>query len=621
MTEQTDPTEAIQAEPAPVAPPAVEPAPIDRATAYTAEPATDTAAAGAGAVAPTRAAAGATRARWLIAAVVVVAALAVVAGAAILLGSRQTPEALSYVPADMMVVTELRMDLPGDQLQKVGNLLAHFPGFKDQSTLGQKITESLSKLTTRASNGTVDYATKIQPWLAGPLFAGFALDPQHPDQPHAVLVATTDGTADCAAMLPGGKTAPLGSLTMTTNADGTEACVRDGRFGLLGTPTSIQAALDAHSKHTGVDTDSTYRAARDALGGDRLATAYVSGRLYTELPEMMKNLPSASPGSSSLPASNPFAQLGASAAFPSWAIFGVSAEDDAIVEDTVVGPPQAAAGAASHGVASPLPSLLTPPPDHASTIAGLVPGDTLALAETHGVGIGIENVLTIARSRPDLQSTFAQVDSTLAALGGAQQLVGWVDDLGVVVMPDGSTVAGGVILTAADDATATARAQQLLGFVRIAALSANLQTRDVTIGGVNVTLIEGDLGALAPSLGAPVNGPSGTLSIAVAVKGSAVYIGSGETFAHKVLELAPGSSLADQAGYKALVQRTADKSAGSLYVAGGRAIALVEPLLPAQEKASFETDIKPYVDPFDSVYAAVWRQGDLTRARLLVTVK
>jgi hypothetical protein len=137
-------------------------------------------------------------------------------------------------------------------------------------------------------------------------------------------------------------------------------------------------------------------------------------------------------------------------------------------------------------------------------------------------------------------------------------------------------------------------------------------------------LIEGDLGtleSLAPSLGVPATGASGKISIAVAVKGSAVYIGSGETFAHKVLELAPGSSLADQAGYKALVQRTSDKTAGSLYVAAGHGLALVEPLLPAQEKASFETDIKPYVDPFDTVYAAIWRQGDLTRARLLVTVK
>jgi Protein of unknown function (DUF3352) len=598
-----------------------ESAPIDRATAYTPEPAPDATAPDAGAVAA-RAAAGASRARWIIAAVVVATAVAIVAGAAILLGSRQTPEALSYVPADMTVVTELRMDLPGDQLQKVGNLLAHFPGFKDQSTLGQKITESLSKLTTGASKGSVDYATKIQPWLAGPLFAGFALDPQHPDKPDAVVVATTDGTADCASVLPGGKTAPLGSLTMTTNADGTEACVRDGRFGLLGTPASIQAALEAHAKHTGVDTTSTYRAARDALGGDRLATVFVNGQLYTELPEMLKNLPSASPGSSAVPA-NPFGQLGVATTFPAWAMFGVSAEDDAIVEDTVVGPPQAPA-AASPAAASPLASLLTQPPDHASRIAALVPGDTLALAEAHGVGIGIENVLAIARSRPELQSTFTTVDGTLAALGGAHELVGWIDDLGLVVIPDGSTVTGGVILTAADDATATARAQQLLGFVRIAALSANLQTRDVTIGGVSVTLIEGDLGtleSLAPSLGVPATGAGGKISIAVAVKGSAVYIGSGETLAHKVLELAPGSSLADQAGYKALVQRTSDKTAGSLYVAGGRAIALVEPVLPAQEKASFDTDVKPYVDPLDTVYAAIWRQGDLTRARLLVTVK
>ena len=599
----TDPTEPISVEPG-SGEASPEPPLVDQATAYTPEPATPPVRSG---VPP--------RARWIVAALVVVLAAGLAAGAGLLLGSRATPEALTYVPADMTLVFELRMDLPGDQLQKVGNLLAHFPGFKDQSSLNQKISESLSKLTARASNGSVDYATQVQPWLAGPLFAGFALDPANPLEPRAVAVATTDGTADCATLFPGGKTAPIGSLTMSTNERGTEGCLRDGRFAILGTPATIQAALDAHSKHSGIDTDTTYRAARDALGGDRLATVYLSGRLYADLPDMLRQLPGAS-----LVPTNPFGRLG-TAAFPAWAIYGLSAEDDAIVAETVVGPLRAPS---SSGVVagSPLPSLLTPPPDHASRIAPLVPGDALALFEVHGVGVGIQNVLTVARTAPELQSSFAQIDSMLAALGGTSQLVGWVEDLGVVVVPDGTTATGGLIIVAPDAATATSRVQQLLGFVRLAAGSANVQVRDETIAGVTVTFIEGDFGPLAPGAGGSGTPTSANhVSVAVAVKGPNVYIGSGATFAHTFLELAAGSSLADTAGYKALLQRTSGASSGAFFFAAGRTLDLVEPLIPASEKAAFDTDVKPYLEPFDTVYGAVWRQGDLTRLRVLVIVK
>ena len=50
---------------------------------------------------------------------------AIAIGAILLFGSRPVPEALKYIPADAAVVVELRPELPGDQLQKLGNLLAH----------------------------------------------------------------------------------------------------------------------------------------------------------------------------------------------------------------------------------------------------------------------------------------------------------------------------------------------------------------------------------------------------------------------------------------------------------------------------------------------------------------
>src|SRR5215207_4276166 len=48
--------------------------------------------------------------------------LVITAGVLFLLGSPTTPEALKYIPADSAAVFEVRMDLPGDQMQKLGNL-------------------------------------------------------------------------------------------------------------------------------------------------------------------------------------------------------------------------------------------------------------------------------------------------------------------------------------------------------------------------------------------------------------------------------------------------------------------------------------------------------------------
>src|SRR5215213_3398457 len=70
------------------------------------------------------------RTRWLIGGGAAVGVVIAAVAAYLVLSSRPVPEALRYIPADSTAVAELRLDLPGDQLQHVGNLLAHFPGFK-----------------------------------------------------------------------------------------------------------------------------------------------------------------------------------------------------------------------------------------------------------------------------------------------------------------------------------------------------------------------------------------------------------------------------------------------------------------------------------------------------------
>src|SRR5262245_30719196 len=68
---------------------------------------------------PVSAGGGASRGRWLIAFGVAGLAVALTIGAFALLGAPATPTALKYIPGDAAAVVEIRMDLPGDQMENL----------------------------------------------------------------------------------------------------------------------------------------------------------------------------------------------------------------------------------------------------------------------------------------------------------------------------------------------------------------------------------------------------------------------------------------------------------------------------------------------------------------------
>jgi hypothetical protein len=584
---------------------------IDPGTAITPPAPAAAPAASAGATVASHGLKSAARARWLAAGSVVAATVVVVAGAVILLGSRPVPEALTYVPADSAVVAELRMDLPGDQLQKVGNLLAHFPGFKDQTTLSQKIDETLSRITRDASKGSIDYATRIKPWIAGPLFAGVfppnSLAPTG-DRP-AVIVATTDGTASCAAVFTSGAptvTEVVEGVTVTSSKDGTFACAISGRFGLLGQPGMVEGAITDHAGHKGMDANSQYRTARDRLGGDRLATFYVSKAAIHGAEVLSSDVPLASAG------------LGAALdRIPDWAIAGVNAEDDALVADLVTAPLPPATDAAG----SPLPTMA---PAHKSRVAPLLPADTMALIDIHGAGAAVHVGLARLGADPSLAPALSQAQAALQALGGVDAIVGWIDDAGIAVVPDGTTATGGVILVAADDTTASAKATQIKSLLALAAIGGGIDVHQTQIAGIDVTVVD------ISNLGNLVQGVPGASSLliptgqhvvlAFAAKGPAILAG-GEAFVRRSLETQAGASLVDAPGYVRALGRAAAENIGEVYVGAAPALAFGETLIPASPRASFDANAKPYVEPFDALLITTTLDRDGAHVRLVASVK
>jgi hypothetical protein len=568
------------------------------------------------------------RARWLIAGGGIVVAVAAIALAVAALSARPTPAALTYVPRDSDVVVELRPDLPGDQQQRVGNLLAHFPGFQDQSTLARKLDETLARITASASNGTVDYASQVKPWLAGPVIgSGDVRSRMTAAQPSVAVVFTTDGTVTCDPFTDGSATTePYRGLEIHTSTAGRDdACVLDGRHAIVGTLDGVRAALDAHADHASIDGEAAYRAAQATLTGDQLATVFVSYRHLASA--ISQGLPSAD---ASMAAG--FAAL--SGALPEWSILGLRAEDDALVVDEVVAPFGADA-AALNGLASavgaspvPPPSLLTAPPPHVSALAGIVPGDTAVLYELHGAGVTLHNLVASLTAIAGLAGTDAglgQIDTVLEALGGIDGLTGWVGDAGLVVLTDGTTVDGGLVLLAPDAATATAKATQLLGWLTLA--GGRLATSsEGTVDDTTVTLVDfgdaaGLLGRLGASVGSATLPPGTRVVLSVAAHGSAVIVGSGERFARRIIDTASGSSLANAASYRTATGRVGTSSTGQLYVAIQPLLALAEATIPQAQRAYYESDVKPYLEPLDAFVETTTADGSGFRVRLAVTLR
>lgn len=552
-------------------------------------------AAGAAAVGGAAPAAGASKARWFVAFGVAGVAIVAAVAALLLFSKPSTPEALGYIPGDTAFVMEVRMDLPGDQMQNVGNLLAHFPGFQDQSTLSQKIDLALSRLIASAPGSSIDYQTEVKPLISGPMFIGVRSfeDMAASDDPkNMVVVATTTGTVTCGTVFrdetPTVET--YNGLQLSTGSRGTTACAIDGRFFLVGDPAGVKGAIDAHRQGSSLDKSARYQAARAALGLDRLATLYVDGTA------LAKALPAAS-------ADLPLTDL--AGAIPEWVMAGLRAENDAMLMDVVV----AAAPSSTAG-----PSLRTYPPVHPLAVTAFAPADALVFVEAQGAGVSLLNTIDQLRSNPELGEALKALDT----FGGIDGLVNWVDDIGVVVVRQGDDPVGGVILVAKDAAGASEKVTALETVLALGALGGDIDVTTSTIEGVKVTTVHiPDVGAL---VGTAVGGASVPLDLSIAARDRFVMVGVGKDVMAKLLGVKAGASLAEDAAFKRALARGLANPQVVVYVAAGATIDWMETAAAALGGATIPPDAKAYLDPLEGFIYTMAGDGSQGRFRIGLTV-
>jgi hypothetical protein len=545
--------------------------------------------------------------RWGIALVIVALVIGIGAAAAFLLAGSSAPSAiLAYAPKDAVTYMSARLDLPGDQRAKVGELLSKFPGFADQSTLEQKLGEVLDRLVGDATNDEQSYTGDLKPWFGGEV--GVAIG-ELPDPSAATtadlesgsmlaLVSVSDAAAarawfDGVVADQPTSTETYGGLELVRvgDAPGGVMAIVGGKVMLLGDEGSVKAAIDGGGQG-GLSTNEQFRAAQAATTGDHLATFYVDTGAYADwLDRAAVEMPGTVPGIG-------FAGMDE---LPPWTAGRLRAEGDALVWD-VVAPQVEGAPERTNRV---------------SNVAARVPASTIAVIDIHDAGTGLQELIDAAKSDPATADALRDVESAVAFFGGFEGLIGWIGDAGIVVTGQGADIGGGLVVSATDAESAERFSTTVSGILVLAGGEMGIDTREVDYNGTSITFL--DVTGIAEPQGLEGDIPE----IGWAVKGDTFVLGVGEAFIESVLDTTQATSLAESERYRELIGRAGREHIVSAWVDLVALRATIEAFGATEPGGlrDYEQDVKPYLEPFDALVATSAVGGDLNRSTIIISVK
>lgn len=563
-------------------------------------------------VEPTRG--GGSPVRWALALVISALVIAIaLAGVVLVTGQAAASRLTGYVPAGSVAYGELRLDLPGDQRQKLGTFLSKFPGFQDQSILDAKLDELLDRTVRAVTQGQQDYSTKIKPWFGGEL--GFTVG-QLPDVAAAgsasgaralLIVSVTDGAKarawfDSVDKDMATTTASYNGIDLILAGAGTmkAAFAIDGKVMLVGDEASVRAAIDTGGAGS-FASDARFRTATASVAGDSIGWFYLdSGRYFDWLATQAAKTPGLGLGVTLDEAYR--------SRIPDWMFFRLQARGDSLAFETVV---PAAAAPIKQG-------------NRLSAIAPHLPPSTILVAEGRDVGAIALQTVDLYRKNAATAQAFKQVDQTASLIGGFDAILGWMKDGSLVVTRNGTTIDAGLVFLSSDRVAGERLLTTLRSFAVLGGGQSGITVRDEAHGDVTITIVDfGDLRARGINLGIPGYPLTGHLEIAFATTADLVVVGVGDTFVKSVLDTTAGSSLADDSRYKGLLDRVGPSNVGSSYVDLTAARELLERLgvdSPTQ-MATYERDIKPYLLPLDAFVQASVIDGDLYRTTGVLVVK
>ncbi|HKG57702.1 MAG TPA: DUF3352 domain-containing protein [Candidatus Limnocylindrales bacterium] len=549
--------------------------------------------------------------RWAVALLVTVLVVGGAFAGVFLLTGQSAPSGVAgYVARDAIVYADVRLDLPGDQRQRVGELLSKFPGFADQSILDAKIDDVFDRVVRAATRDEQTWTNDIKPWFGGEI--GFAFsqlpDPSHPSNIRGLFVITVTDAAKARAWL---ETVTTKSRTATTREsyNGTDLVVAGDaatKFA-YGVTDKVILLGDVGSVKAGVDTKGNGefgrsggpRAAADAFDGDTVGYMFMDTRRYIDWAMTMS--PQASPGA--FPFDSSLRDM-----LPEWVAGRVRARADGLAFESV----------------APATTSKVSRENRLSAIAPHLPPSTIAILEGHDVGTGIIEAVDLYRKSASTAEAMKSVDQAAGVLGGMDAIVGWMDQASIVVTRDGSSVGGGAVFTATDRAAGERLLTTLRSYAVLAGGQIGVKVTDSQYAGVTVTTVDfGDLRDLAQMANLQGLPTTGRFTISYASTPDVIAIGVGDAFVRSVLDAKPGSSLADDARYKSMLDGAGPRNVGSMWVDLKAVRELVETAAASSgaSLAAYNRDVKPYLEHLDGFVETATTDGNLNRATMVLVVR
>ena len=376
--------------------------------------------------------------------------------------------------------------------------------------------------------------------------------------------------------------------------------ILDGKVAVAGDVASVKAAVDTKGDG-GFANDPDAKAALDAPTDDHLGFVYVALAPIVDWTQQLAQSAGGQDGAGAIPgiSTETYAKF-----IPEWSAFWLRVEGDALVME-------AAAPKAE--------TQIGPTTDRPSEVAQHVPASAIALLVSHDTGATLKQTLELYKAEPSLKEVTDAIEQGLGALGGADSAVGWIGDSGLVVNQSGTAIEGGLVILPTD---AEAAKRLFTSVQNLAALGGvgGVTFTSEDYKGTTISVASIDFGALGGSVfAAPVD----KIEIAWAVTDDLVVLGSGPDFVKHVLDTTDATSLASNDRYEALLARVKEGT-GSVFVDIAAIRGHVEAMVKSGDAASlkeYETNVKPFLEPFDALIASSSVGGDLTSSTIVITVQ
>jgi hypothetical protein len=414
-----------------------------------------------------------------------------------------------------------------------------------------------------------------------------------PDDGAVALIAVKDGAAAkswVSKELGGTQTTETyagGEITIVSGTleNDLAFAVRDGVL-VLGPVKTVKASLDTAGSSAVASSESFTAAHKTA------PTAYL-GYGYVDLKAIAEASLATAGDQANLPAACLDLVVGK---IPAWGAGFVRAEDDALAMTATVSTPGATSTAKNT----------------ASAIAAHLPASTVAAIEVRDLGAGLvaalDGLKTTLACDPSMADAIDQLEQALAAVGGAEAVIGWADDTAIAATVDGTAFGGGLAATVSDEAAATGALDQVKALLALAGTGAGITSREEAYGDGTLLVI-----TVPPdAMGSPVP------EIAATVQGGVFVLGTID-FVKAVVDTDAAGSLAKDPVYERAIALAGGDGMSDAFVDIAGILVGVEAMLPPEAKSQYETEIKPFLEPFEAFASVVEVPGATTESRAVIT--